>query len=142
MPKKSFQLALCLSLIACTSFAQAECPRGAEAWQQTQMFFGRGIGSGGEVTDAGWADFVTTEIIPRFEAGFTVVDGAGFWQGCKAAANGACERSKLLLVQYASKDTAANDKLAAIAGAYVTRFHQQAVMRSDSAVCTQFYGAN
>lgn len=122
----------------------ATCPDGTLTWTETQLFMGRGIpasAGGGEVSDAQWQEFTDAEIIPRFGSGFTVLNGAGYWkgEGCTAAnLPGGCERTKLLLVQYApSKE--ADAAVTAVANAYRTRFSQQSVMRSDSPVCTQFY---
>lgn len=121
--------------------AQPVCSPSTLAWTETRLFFGRDIGDVGEVSQAQWRDFAAAEIIPRFADGFTVLDGAGYWKGasCKAVlVDGGCEKSKILLVQYAPSD-AADAKLKAIASAYIEQFSQEAVMRSDSAVCTQFY---
>ncbi len=117
-------------------------PPNTIAWTETQLFFGRDIGATGEVSDEQWRDFTVAEIIPRFGDGFTVLDGAGYWRGpgcepANVALAGGCEKSKILLVQYAPSDEA-DSKLKAIADAYIKRFNQQAVMRSDSSVCTQF----
>lgn len=118
------------------------CPPHTLAWTETRLFFGRDVGATGEVSDQQWRDFTINEIIPRFGDGFTVLDGAGYWRGpgcepANVALNGGCEKSKVLLVQYAPSDEA-NSKLKAIADAYIKRFNQQAVMRSDAPVCTQF----
>ncbi|MFC3050795.1 DUF3574 domain-containing protein [Kordiimonas pumila] len=129
-------------LVVPAGSAVASCPVGTAAWQETQMFFGRGLKGGGEVSDSEWGVFVRDEITPRFPDGFTVVDAAGFWRGCPSLPSGVCERSKLLLVQYPAEMADADTKLKAIATTYAGRFHQQAVMRSDSSVCTQFYSAD
>ncbi len=127
------------------------CPVGTFAWTETRLFFGRDIGDVGEVTPAQWRDFATAEIIPRFGDGFTVLDASGYWrgEGCKpdeieagdAELAGGCEKTKLLLVQY-PPSAEADAKLNAIARAYIDRFKQEAVMRSDSAVCTRFITPN
>jgi len=129
---------------ASSVFAHPVCPSNTLAWTETRLFFGRDIGDGSEVTSEQWRDFTVAEIIPRFGDGFTVLDGAGYWKGasCKAVlVGGGCEKSKILLVQYPPSD-AADVKLKAIAAAYIKQFAQDAVMRSDSPVCTQFYSGN
>ena len=122
--------------------AKADCLPNTLAWTETRLFFGRDIGAGDEVSDQQWRDFTINEIIPRFGDGFTVLDASGYWQGesCQAHhvnIDGGCEKTKILLVQYAPGDEA-NSKLKAITDAYIKRFNQQAVMRSDTPVCTQF----
>jgi len=123
---------------------QQRCIKDTLAWTETRLFMGRDIhpsAGGGEVSDAQWQAFADAEVIPRFSDGFTVVDAAGYWkgEGCKAAnLPGGCERTKVLLIQHPESDEA-DKKLEAISNAYRTQFKQQAVMRSDHKVCTQFY---
>ena len=121
-----------------------DCPEGTMAWVETRLFMGRDIpkaAGGGEVTDAQWQAFTNSDIISRFPKGFTVLDAAGYWQGegCDVAdLPGGCERSKMLLIQYAPGKEA-EAAINAAANAYRARFSQQSVMRSDARVCTQFY---
>lgn len=125
-----------------TAPAAADCKPGFMEWSETRLFFGRDIGETGEVSDQEWKDFAITEVIPRFGNGFSVYDVAGYWQGesCQAHhvnINGGCEKTKILMIQYApSADAEA--KLQAITQAYIKRFDQEAVMRSDTPVCTRF----
>lgn len=123
-------------------FAHPVCPSSTLAWTESRLFFGRDIGDVGEVSPEQWRRFTIDEIIPRFGDGFTVLDASGYWrgEGCKPGdveLSGGCEKTKLLLVQYPSSPEA-DAKLKAIAAAYIKQFSQEAVMRSDSAVCTQF----
>lgn len=138
---KLYVLAL-IPLIGFTVNAYPACLPSTLAWTETRLFFGRDIGYTGEVTAEQWRDFAVAEIIPRFGDGFTVLDASGYWrgEGCKpkdAELAGGCEKTKLLMVQYPPSEEA-DAKLNAIAKAYVEQFEQEAVMRSDSAVCTQF----
>lgn len=133
-------LVMSLIFLNFTHSANASCLSPKLAWTETRLFFGRDIGDTGEVTPAQWRDFTVAEIIPRFGDGFTVLDGAGYWKGasCKAVlVDGGCEKAKILLVQYPPSE-AADAKLKAIAKAYIKQFRQEAVMRSDNAVCTRF----
>lgn len=137
--RAKFLLPLCLIIFSPKVYA---CPSNTLSWTETRLFFGRDIGETGEVSAEQWRDFTVAEIIPRFGDGFTVIDGAGYWQGesCKARhvnLEGGCEKTKILLVQYGA-ETQADKKLKAIADAYIKRFNQEAVMRSDTPVCTQF----
>ncbi len=130
-----------IALLAVPVSANSTCPPDTLAWTETRLFFGRDIGDVGEVTAEQWRDFTVAEIIPRFSDGFTVLDGTGYWKGssCKAVlVDGGCEKSKILLVQY-PPTIEADAKLKAIASAYIKQFSQEAIMRSDSPVCTQFY---
>ncbi|MBO6503298.1 MAG: DUF3574 domain-containing protein [Kordiimonadaceae bacterium] len=144
--------ALSLGLIASCDFeASATCPTGTLEWTETRLFFGRDIGETREVSDEQWRDFAVSEVIPRFGDGFTVLDASGYWQGesCHSPnhtahhvnLDGGCEKTKILLVQYAPS-VEAETKLQAITQAYIERFDQEAVMRSDTPACTQFIGNN
>ncbi len=129
-----------------TTYGHPACPPNNLAWKETRLFFGRDIGDRDEVSDQEWKDFAVTEVIPRFGDGFSVYDVAGYWQGesCQAhhvTLEGGCEKTKILMIQYAPSDEA-EAKLQAITQAYITRFDQEAVMRSDTPVCTQFISGN
>lgn len=135
-------LAAFLVLVSGCARVDTSCPPGAVAWTETRLFFGRDMGASGEVSAEQWRRFVVKEITPRFSDGFTVLDAAGYWRGpgCEPAdvsLSGGCEKTKVLLVQY-EPGTGADAKLTAIADAYIDAFNQQAVMRSDSPVCTRF----
>lgn len=134
-------------LTACDIDTDSVCPPNTLAWTETRLFFGRDIGETGEVSNEQWKDFAVHEIIPRFGDGFTVLDASGYWQGesCHSPnqtahhvnIDGGCEKTKILLVQYPAGEEA-EAKLTAITQAYIKRFDQEAVMRSDTPVCTQF----
>jgi len=133
-----------LSFVTGCSVKLKSCPHDTLEWSESRLFFGRDIGDEGEVTPQQWRDFAAAEIIPRFGDGFTVLGGTGYWKGasCKAVlVDGGCEKSKILLVQYPPSPEA-DAKLKAIANAYIEQFEQEAVMRSDTPVCTQFYSGN
>lgn len=125
------------------AYAVTLCPPGTMAWTETQLFMGRNIAGEEGVSQEDWRAFTIAEIIPRFNNGFTVVDGAGYWRGesCKTVAlHGGCEKTKVLLIQYAPSPEA-EASVNAIANAYIELFSQSSVMRSDQSVCTQFYNA-
>ncbi len=43
---------------------------------EVSLYFGRGKPSGGEVSDAEWATFLSGTVTPRFPDGLTVIDAA------------------------------------------------------------------
>jgi hypothetical protein len=133
---KTFMAAVWLASLP----ASDNCPAGALAFTETRLFMGQDIGGAATVSEADWHAFLKAEVIPRFPDGFTVLDGAGYWKGCKKLdTQGVCERSKLLLIQYAPSEPV-NEKMLNVMDAYIAKFQQQAVMRSDRQVCTWFYG--
>lgn len=130
-----------LSLLGllCSAPVYAACPEGAQLFTETRLFMGRGNNGTSMVSEAEWRQFVKSDIIPRFPAGFTVLDAAGYWKSCnRFDANGECEKSKVLLVQY-EKTAETETKITEIMDAYIIQFKQQAVMRSDTKSCTWFY---
>lgn len=134
-------LTLAVSMLAAVP-AAADCKPGFEEWTETRIFFGRDIGATDEVSDQQWKDFAVNEVIPRFGDGFSVYDVAGYWKGetCQAhhvTIEGGCERTKILMIKY-PPSSVAEAKLEAITQAYIKRFDQEAIMRSDTPVCTRF----
>ena len=103
---------------------------------ETQLFFGLSKPNGGTVSERDWQAFVTAEIAPRFPEGFSVLDGAGFWRDA-ATKKTISEKSKLVVRMHAEGGDA-DAAISAIVDSYKTRFQQDAVMRVDRPVCTQF----
>jgi hypothetical protein len=93
---------------------------------------GAEIPGGGEVTDQVWDTFVAEEITPRFPDGFSVVEAAGHWRHPDGTP--VRERTRVVVVLHSAEDADAEDALAAIAAAYVARFHQDAVLRTSDRV--------
>lgn len=125
------------SLAGCaTAGPQSDATCKGETWRETQLYLGRGIPGGGEVSDAQWRDFVESVVVPRFKDGFTVLDGTGFWLDRETATTGQ-ERSKLVVV-FHPQDAGSEAALQAIASAYLRRFRQQAVLRAERPVCVTF----
>lgn len=106
-------------------------PAGAPSCRNhTQLFFGSAIGgSGAQVDEVAWRDFVDTAILPRFPDGFTVMDAQGLWRSPETG-RVVREASRVLLVLHPD-DTDSNGKLDAIAAEYKTRFRQDSVLRLD-----------
>ena len=70
---------------------QASCAPPAEAAPVVELFFGRSLPDGGEVSDAAWLGFVDEEVTPRFPDGLTILDAVGQQRAGDAAGR---ERSK------------------------------------------------
>lgn len=103
---------------------------------ETQLFFGMSKPKGGPVSEREWQTFVAGEIAPRFPEGFSVLDGAGFWRDA-ATKKTISEKSKVV-VRVHAEGAASDAAIGAIVDAYKIRFQQDAVMRVDRPVCTQF----
>lgn len=108
-------------------------------WQETRLFLGRDSPSG-EVTEAQWQSFLDEIVAPRFKDGFTVLDAGGFYLP-EGAAEAEDEKSKVLIVLYPDRESGSL-ALQEIAAAYVERFEQQAVLRTDRPACVTFVTGN
>lgn len=83
-----------------------------------------------------WADFVASEITPRFPEGLTVLDATGQWQ----------DKERNTIVKEPSKDVRlivpadaeVKEKLDAIITAYKQRFQQQGVGVVIQQACVSF----
>lgn len=100
------------------------------------LYFGRNIADRPPVSEVEWADFLDTEVTPRFPAGFTVTDGSGQWYDDEQHAV-VRESSKLLLI-ILPRSANSLGKLDAIADSYKLRFHQQAVGQTVVESCAAF----
>jgi hypothetical protein len=116
-----------VALLGLVSVAHAEtCPLPSEKPMiEIQLFFGRDIPGGSEVSDAEWANFAATVITPAFPDGFSVTDAKGQWRD-SATGKTVREPSEIVMV-VAPQSPALAPKIGKIADAYRARFHQQSV---------------
>ncbi|HEV2528504.1 MAG TPA: DUF3574 domain-containing protein [Thermomicrobiales bacterium] len=112
---------------------------GAEAWVQSELYFGRGTDdTESEITDEEWQDFLDSEVTPRFPAGLTVLESYGQWQNSAGEVNS--EDSTVLIILYPMDPSGAtSDLLEEIRDAYEVQFDQESVLRTDTyPVCVGF----
>ncbi len=123
-------------LAGCASLPPVTCGPGQEAMLTAELLFGRKIGDRIGVSEAAFRRFVDEEVTPRFPDGLTILDASGQYRDTSSGAL-IREPSKLLLI--ALKDEAeGRAKLAAIAEAYKSRFHQQSVGTILKPACVSF----
>ncbi len=126
----------CAALASCAPAPAACLLPSQRPMLMIDLFFGRDSAGRGPVTDAEWADFTRTDITPRFPDGFSVFDTRGQWLNPQTGSIGS-EDSKMVRIEaLQAADTAA--RIAAVANAYRTRFHQVAVGISTVQVCAAF----
>jgi hypothetical protein len=126
---------LCLVVLlltsACTSLPASlhDAPLNCSTQHITRMFFGT-QSPNGVVTRVQWAEFLNTEITPRFPNGLTVFDARGQWRG----AQGAIAREDSFVVEVAhAQQPLYIQHIVAIVAAYKTQFAQEAVMVTQHA---------
>lgn len=126
---------LALDQPAAAATAQADGCRGPlERWTEIDLYFGRNIQGGSEVTEAQFRGFLADTVTPRFPDGLTVLDAFGQFRS-----GGRIEREKTkLLVLLVPDPGAVAGKVAAVVDRYKKRFRQQSVLRTEQKVCLAF----
>jgi len=89
----------------------------------------------GVVGPRAWAQFLATEVTPRFPAGITIFDGRGQWRG---GSRGVTREHTRLLVIWYEPDASSEARIEAIRAAYKKRFRQDSVLRVDGVSCVSF----
>ena len=119
-------MALLLLLGACAPQQQTmTCAAPLKPAVEVDLFYGA-------VGETDWASYLAEEVTPRFPDGLTAVDANGQWRDPSGKISR--EKSKLLiLIVFDAPAHAA--KVQAIVDAYLKRFHQQAVLHTEHAVC-------
>ncbi|KUL97437.1 hypothetical protein DK26_00210 [Bosea sp. WAO] len=135
MIRLGFLGALAGLLASCATLPPLACSPGQEAVLTAELLFGRKIGERLGVSEAAFRRFIDEEVTPRFPDGLTVLDASGQYRDADSRL--IREPSKLLLI--ALKDEPeGRARLAAIAQAYKTRFHQQSVGTILRPACVSF----
>ncbi|HKX31005.1 MAG TPA: DUF3574 domain-containing protein [Blastocatellia bacterium] len=102
-----------------------------EAFVRTELFFGRNMPDGTEVTKKEFDDFLGQVITPRFPDGLTVVEGRGQFLNSDGVVEK--ERSILLILLYPLEVRLEKHvKIEEIRNLYKERFRQQSVLRVDN----------
>jgi len=97
---------------------------------RTELFFGRNIAGGGEVSKQDFNKFLEEFITPRFPDGLTVLNGRG--QFLNSSGDVERERTILLILLYpVSARKEKHTKIEEIRDEYKSRFQQQSVLRVD-----------
>ena len=108
-----------------------------ESWVESTLYMGRGLADGSMAPDAEVQAFVSETIVPAFPDGFTILDARGHWRDGRTG-RAAGETTVMLVVAHPPGPDA-DAALRRIADAYIARFGQSAVLRSDHPVCVMFY---
>jgi len=129
-------LGACATAPATTGQGAAACRAPLKAMTQVDLYFGRNIPTGGEVSDAQWRQFLDEVVTPRFPDGLSVLDVYGQWKSTRTGTI-ARERSKRLSIIV--PDAAASAaQVEAIKAAYKQRFRQESVLQAEAGVCAAF----
>ena len=101
---------------------------------RTELFFGLSR-PGGRITERQFVRFVDEEVTPRFPDGLTLLSGEGQFR----LDDGEIieEKSKLLILLHGGEDVDSKE-IEEIRAAYIYRFDQQSVLRTDEPSCVSF----
>ena len=129
-------LAFLLAFLACAP-ASAKCLLVSQkSMTEAQLFFGRDIPGGGQVSDDEWSKFASDVIAAEFPDGFTVSDAEGAWRDARTG-GAVHEKSKIVLIDGRPTQAFAR-KLRHITESYRARFHQDAVGVVTREICAAF----
>jgi len=101
-----------------------------EQFIRSELYFGRSISGGGEVSRKDFDKFLAEVITPRFPDGLTVLNARGQFLN----SNGDVERERtvvLILLYPVSVRKEKHIKIEEIRAEYLVRFQQQSVLRVD-----------
>ena len=99
---------------------------------EVDLYFGRGLDKGREVSEAEWAAFLNEEVTPRFPDGLSVIDVRGQYR----ASDGRIERERSKLLIVVVFDAPAHmSKVQAVVDAYKARHGQESAFRVERAAC-------
>lgn len=114
----------------------AACPGGQQR-PTAEIVFGRVIGvqPGPGVSEAEFANFLDSEVSPRFPDGLTIVDAQGRWT--PPAGTAIHEPSKMVMIVLPGRSDD-HARLEAVRDAYKRKFEQQSVLLLTQDNCVSF----
>jgi predicted small secreted protein len=118
----------CLMLTSCATY------------QRSDLYFGRDIPDGGQVSEQQWKTFSDSVISHYFPEGYTEWNAEGRWKDTQTKKT-ITEPTKV--VTFFGKSGKQRDAaLDSIAQQYLRRFRQQSVLRTDSKSSVRFISTN
>jgi hypothetical protein len=106
-----------------------------ERMVETRLYLGM-ASPNGPVSEDAFRVFVESEVTPRWREGYTILSGEGLWYSEQRRVT---EREpSRVLVRLHDGSPAATQGIEAIRAAYISRFTQDAVLRTDAAACADF----
>ncbi len=126
--------ALCGVLSACSSAAAIRCVADARPAITETLYFGTDTPSG-TVSAREWTDFVDSVVTPRFPRGLTQWTADGQW---RSAAGPIIQEGSHVLTLIHPQDVDSDRSVRAVMDRYKTTFHQEAVLRVQTAACASY----
>lgn len=110
----------------------------SEPWIRSELYLGHDIWNAGEISREHFEDFIDTAVAPALH-GFTLLHGDGYWLDQRSQEIDRERVTVLVFLYEASREAEVDEKLEAIATAYIERFHQGTVLRDDHPACVRSY---
>jgi hypothetical protein len=137
MKRAALRIVVPLAALFLAACADAPpCAPGLAAGSAIDLYFGRGVAGGREVTDAQWRDFVEQVLIREFPDGSTIFDASGTWFSTRQNRT-ISERSAMVSLIVPDARHAA-PKVERVIAEYKQHFAQDSVLRAERAVCFAF----
>jgi mannose/fructose-specific phosphotransferase system component IIA len=105
---------------------------------QADLFFGRNIPTGGEVSEEQFQSFVDREITPRFPAGLTIFDADGQFRNSSGTIIEEQSKAVTLLFEDTQNNETAIDEIIV---AYIQQFNQESVLLAVNEEVAVGFGA-
>jgi hypothetical protein len=106
-----------------------------EQMVETRLYLGMAMPTG-SVSEQQLRAFIDSEVATRWKEGFTVLSGEGLWY---SETRKITEREpSRVLIRLHDGSPGARADIEAIRAAYIKRFNQDAVLRTDAAACADF----
>jgi len=122
-----------LPLVGCGESGGEDAETG---WVKTEIYCGREIPSGGEVSESEFADFLDEVVTAEFPLGLTVFDAYGQMED----SSGSIVKQQTKVILLVHEDNEANaTKIQTVIDAYRSRFGNPQVMKISSPTEPEFY---
>ena len=127
----------CTVVGASATWSSSACPAGMQAAQRAELYMGRGLRSGGEISTADIDAFVAGTLAPAFPDGFSLIQARGQW---RAADGHVARESSLVAIVLLPGATGeqARDQISPVAEAWRRRFGQESVLKVIGPSCIAF----
>lgn len=114
----------------------ADCDGGMMPAHMVELYFGRSISGGGQVSDKEWRRFLDEVASPAFPDGFTAADAEGRYLD-RSTGVSIVEPSKVLTIVVTDL-LGLEERVGRLIDSYKRRFEQQSVLRVDREACVAF----
>ena len=102
---------------------------------ETRLYLGMASPKG-PVSEEAFRAFIDAEVSPRWKEGYTILTGEGLWLSEQRHVTE--HETTRVLVRLNDGSAAARADIEAIRKAYIARFTQDAVLRTDAPMCASF----